>query len=819
VDAPQVLLFARKVNAMQFTCTLDEDTFVETARPMFLSCKNLIGAGAGYIAKVSAGAGQIDVLFVEPTGAAINVANYPGMPVRDLHDEVLRSGRAVFRNDLSESDHLQHSLPGHQFPGNVLAAPLFIRNKISGLFGFTNKPGGFSEDDARVASAFSEIAAVALSNARIGESCGEALHFIAQRALWPPSEPNVQNSHMWQEDQACPGDMRRLSRERLKLNNILNSMHDGVYIIDLNYNIQYTNPAIIGQFGHVNGRKCYEYFHDLNAPCAWCKNDRVSKTKFEMWEYRSAKTNKTYEVFSTPFLNEDGTVAKLDIMRDVTWRQEAERALSESEARYRTLVETMNEGLVVMNDRNECTYSNGKLCEMLGYSYDEILGQTPDRFVDKTNLKTLDEQMAKRRTGVSQPYDITFVHRNGSLVHTLVSPRAVFDAAGQFAGSFAVVTDITQRKNTEASLLKALSEIKLLKDRVEAENIFFRKEINFTQSHGHIIGQSNALKYVLYRAEQVAPTDATVLIMGETGTGKGLLATAIHKMSQRSGRPMVTVNCAALPAGLIESELFGRERGAFTGSDARQIGRFEVADGSTICLDEISELPLGVQAKLLRVIQDNAFERLGSSRTLQVNARILATTNRNLEQEVREGRFREDLFYRLNVFPLTIPALRKRKEDIPLLVQALTERFGRKMGKRFSSVSRETMQRLQEYDWPGNIRELENFIERAIILCPGPNLRLTDELERTPVSSGAAIKTLEAAERDHILKTLSETCWQIGGPNGAAAILNLPPSTLRSRMQKLNITRPEVQTPRPRYVAAATTCRGRGTSNLIHAVP
>jgi transcriptional regulator with GAF, ATPase, and Fis domain len=411
--------------------------------------------------------------------------------------------------------------------------------------------------------------------------------------------------------------------------------------------------------------------------------------------------------------------------------------------------------------------------------------------VDKSDLRALNEQMAKRRAGISQSYEIAFVHRDGSLVHTLVSPRAVFDAAGQFAGSFAVVTDITQRKNAEASLLKAHSEIKLLKDRLEAENVLFRKEISLTQSHSHIVGQSNALKYALYRAEQVAPTAATVLILGETGTGKGLFAGAIHRMSPRSSRPMVTVNCAALPSGLIESELFGRERGAFTGSDARQIGRFEVADGSTICLDEISELPLGVQAKLLRVIQDNAFERLGSSRTLKVNARILATSNRNLEQEVREGRFREDLFYRLNVFPLTIPPLRKRKEDIPMLVQALAERFGRKMGKRFISVSRDTMQILQEYDWPGNIRELENVIERAVILCPGPDLRLADALERTPGPSLTVVKTMKAAEREHILKTLSENGWQIGGPNGAAKVLNLPPSTLRSRMQKLKIRRLE----------------------------
>ena len=259
-----------------------------------------------------------------------------------------------------------------------------------------------------------------------------------------------------------------------------------------------------------------------------------------------------------------------------------------------------------------------------------------------------------------------------------------------------------------------------MKDQLEAENVYFRQEAMLSRHFDNIIGQSNALKYVLYRAEQVAPTNATVLILGETGTGKGLIAGVIHEMSPCRDRALVTVNCAALPANLIESELFGREKGAFTGADTRQIGRFEVANGSTICLDEVAELPLEVQAKLLRVIQHNEFERLGSSRTIKVNVRIVATTNRNLEEEVRKGRFRQDLFYRLNVFPITVPPLRQRKEDIPLLVEALTERYARNLGKQFKSINKETLKALQEYPWPGNIRELENVIERAVILCPGP---------------------------------------------------------------------------------------------------
>ena len=255
----------------------------------------------------------------------------------------------------------------------------------------------------------------------------------------------------------------------------------------------------------------------------------------------------------------------------------------------------------------------------------------------------------------------------------------------------------------------------------------------------------------------------------------------------------IIVNCAALPANLIESELFGRERGAFTGADTRQVGRFEVANGSTLCLDEIGELPLETQAKLLRAIQHNEFERLGSSHTIKVDVRIVATTNRNLEEEVRKGRFRQDLYYRLNVFPITVPPLRERKEDIPLMVQAFIERYARKLGKQITSIQKETMKALQGYPWPGNVRELESVLERAVILCPGPVLHLADKLEifSTPLSSGT--KTLEETERNQILKILSETRWRIEGRGGAAAILGLHPSTLRARMHKFGIHRREIK--------------------------
>ncbi len=350
--------------------------------------------------------------------------------------------------------------------------------------------------------------------------------------------------------------------------------------------------------------------------------------------------------------------------------------------------------------------------------------------------------------------------------------------------------EIEERVQAEKSLSEALSEIKTLKDHLETENIYLRQEIETKHQYGNIIGKSDGLKYVLYRAEQVAPTITTVLILGETGTGKELIAGAIHNMSPRKDRPMITVNCAALPANLMESELFGREKGAFTGADSLQIGRFEVANGSTLCLDEIGELPLEMQAKLLRAIQHSEFERLGSSKTIKVDVRIVATTNRNLEEAIRKGWFRQDLYYRLNVFSITVPPLRQRQADIPLLVHSFIERYARKLGKQITSIHKETMKILQDYSWPGNVRELESVIEKAAILSTGPVLTLTDKLEIASSPSSSTVKTLEDTERNQIVKILSETRWRIEGKNGAAETLGLHPSTLRARMHKLGIRRP-----------------------------
>ena len=350
---------------------------------------------------------------------------------------------------------------------------------------------------------------------------------------------------------------------------------------------------------------------------------------------------------------------------------------------------------------------------------------------------------------------------------------------------------LAEREKLVADLQQALAEAKL-KDRFQAENIYLKRVIDREYNFGEIIGRSNALQYVFFRVEQVAPQDATVLLLGETGTGKGMVARSIHIRSGRKDRSMITVNCSALPANLIESELFGREKGAFTGSHERQMGRFELADNSTLFLDEIGEMPMELQTKLLRVIQDGEFERLGSPKTIKVNVRIIASTNRNLEEEIRKGMFREDLFYRLNVFPITIPPLRQRKEDIPLLVDYFVAKFNKKTGKRIETVSKDVLNTLQEYNWPGNVRELESVIERAVITSRGTTLEILDQFENTLQNGEWEAqdgKALVDVERDHIVQALEKTRWRIEGKKGAAALLGINPSTLRGRMRKDGIRR------------------------------
>ncbi|MGE0683351.1 MAG: sigma-54 interaction domain-containing protein, partial [Candidatus Binatia bacterium] len=355
-----------------------------------------------------------------------------------------------------------------------------------------------------------------------------------------------------------------------------------------------------------------------------------------------------------------------------------------------------------------------------------------------------------------------------------------------------IFSNALSRQQADKSLQTAYSEISTLQLRRQAENLSLHTEVKGEDNGDGIIGQSDVLKVVLFRVRQVASSDTTVLLFGETGVGKELIARAIHQRSPRHIRPLITVNCAALSANLIESELFGHEKGSFTGAAAQRLGRFEKAHGGTLFLDEIGELPLELQAKLLRVLQDGEFERVGSSRTFQVDVRVIAATNRDLEDDVRRGRFRKDLYYRLEVFPMTVPALRDRRDDIPLLVRFFVERFARKAGKAIHTVPSEVMETLQRYPWPGNIRELQNVIQRAVINTQGSSLRLMDTL-KAPEEINLQIhgsRTLAESETQCIVRALEETHWKIEGKDGAATALGLPASTLRKRMRKLGIHRP-----------------------------
>jgi formate hydrogenlyase transcriptional activator len=342
-----------------------------------------------------------------------------------------------------------------------------------------------------------------------------------------------------------------------------------------------------------------------------------------------------------------------------------------------------------------------------------------------------------------------------------------------------------------ADLNNALVEVEQLKDQLQAENVYLKEEIRQSKNPDDIISQSKIFEKVLNKIRQVAPTNSTVLINGESGTGKELLARAVHQLSNRKNRPLIKLNCAALPASLIESELFGHEKGAFTGATAQKNGRFELADGGTLFLDEIGEMPIELQPKLLRILQEGEFERVGSSKTLKVNVRIIAATNRDLEKEIAEGRFREDLYYRLNVFPVSSVPLRDRKDDIPLLVKHFCLKHGSDQGKTIDQIPKQAIDALTAYHWPGNVRELENVVERSIIMSPGRTLILDDWSPRKPLTAPkGSLMTMEECEREHIIFVLNKTNWKVSGNNGAAQILDMVPTTLDSRMRKLGIKRP-----------------------------
>ena len=488
------------------------------------------------------------------------------------------------------------------------------------------------------------------------------------------------------------------------------------------------------------------------------------------------------------------TVNRLSLIAQVftnaLTRKRSEEALHRSEARFSLAADSAEAGLWELNCSTNLFWATDRAREIFGYGPEEDISM--ERFETSVHPDDLElvRQVIARALGKREPVNVEYriLTDDGCLKWISSRGRPYFKSSGQPDRLLGVSLDITERKQMEEKLRVRLEEIGSLKQKLEKENIYLREKIELKSIHKDIVGQSPAIRQILAQVEQVAPTDATVLIEGETGTGKELLAKAIHRMSPRKKSPLVTVNCASLPPTLVESELFGREKGAYTGAMTRMMGRFELADGGTLLLDEIGELPLEVQAKLLRVIEQGCFERLGCTQTMKVNVRIIASTNQELARLVSNKRFRKDLYFRLNIFPISLPPLRERSEDIPQLVWTFIRQFEKKMGKRVDHISQKSMLYLQRYPWPGNIRELKNVIERAMIINNDRTLEVL--LPDGSVAETPEDLNLEEVERRHITGVLKQTGWRLSGQGGAAEVLGLKRTTLQSKMKKLGIRRP-----------------------------
>jgi PAS domain S-box-containing protein len=501
----------------------------------------------------------------------------------------------------------------------------------------------------------------------------------------------------------------------------------------------------------------------------------------ELYGRRKGGSEFPVDIMLSPVETAEGRVI-VSVVRDITQRKQAEQALRESENRFRSLFEFSPDAIIVTDREGKIAEVNGQVERFFGYDRAELLGQTveilvPERFRSAhvghrkeygAHAQTRPmgvglELYGRRKDGAEFPVDI------------MLSP---VEAGRPFV--LTVIRDLSEKVRIQEEL-----------ERKEREKQYLEEELNLEHSFEDIIGESGKLKQVLKQVETVASTDATVLILGETGTGKDLIARAIHHLSPRRERTFVKLNCAAIPTGLLESELFGHEKGAFTGAISQKIGRLELAHQGTLFLDEVGDLPPELQPKLLRALQEKEFERLGGTRTIPVDVRLVAATNRNLEKMVADREFRSDLYYRLRVFPVTIPPLRDRREDIPLLVRYFVTKHARQMDKRIETIPPDVMKALARWSWPGNVRELENFIERAVILTKGVALRIPlAELQSSAAGAAPADdSTLETTEREHILRVLRETKGLIAGPKGAAARLGLKRTTLNSKLKKLGIER------------------------------
>ncbi|MGP8050720.1 MAG: sigma 54-interacting transcriptional regulator [Desulfobaccales bacterium] len=504
---------------------------------------------------------------------------------------------------------------------------------------------------------------------------------------------------------------------------------------------------------------------------------------------------KNVHVVARAVTDESGSIEFIGAVMDITAVNQAEERIRQSERDLRTTIDTIPAYVFSALPDGSFDFISQSLLDLSGFSPEEVFGwdwtiavhpEDRDRAVEKWR-----ESLA---TGEPRENEHRIRLANGEYRWFLARNSALRDEKGHIVRWYGVLVDIENQKRTEARLLQALDKIQKLQEQVSKENIVLREEIDRTSMFEEIVGASPALKAVLARVAKVAPTDSTILITGETGTGKELVARSIHKRSPRSSRAFVSVNCAAIPTPLMASELFGHEKGAFTGAHQRRLGRFELAEGGTIFLDEIGELPTETQIALLRVLQDQEFERLGGNKPIRANVRVITATNRDLQAAIEVGSFRSDLFYRLNVFPIEIPPLRERKEDIPMLVEYFIDRYASKVGKKIRSVSRKSLDLLQSYPWPGNIRELQNVVERSIIVCDTEQFSVDEhwlvrESCQTHPASQPLSNKLMTQEKKMIEAALAESGGRVSGRLGAAAKLSIPASTLESKIKSLKINK------------------------------
>ncbi len=647
------------------------------------------------------------------------------------------------------------------------------------------------------------------------------------------------------------------SEERVRL--ILDSSAEGIFGCDPNGTCLFCNRAAVRLLGYdepieLFGKNMHALEHHTRKdgtpfPIDECpiylgflENLGVHIDDDIFW--KKDGTSFPVEYWSHPLVRDGKTVGAVITFFDITERKKAEEALRKSEQRKRSLLEINN--AIINNLTQEALFASAyeAIRRIISFDRAAFLLYQPENKTLK--LLSMDSETDSEFFRLGKEYDLqetrisAWVLDNqkavvrGDLEKEQQSPgdrRLVAEgiqsycvvplvAMGNSIGTFTVWSETKNRySEADSELLqevanqvalaianmKSYEQIAALKARLEKENVYLQEEIRTVHNFEEIVGNSPKLLDLLRRVDQVAPTDSSVLIFGETGTGKELIARAIHDRSRRKDRPLVKVNCSAISAGLVESELFGHVKGAFTGAFERRIGRFELADGGTIFLDEVGELPLETQVKLLRVLQEREFEPVGSNRSVRVDVRIIAATNRNLLESISAGRFRSDLYYRLNVFPLEVPPLRERRSDIPQLAMFFLYRYARNLGKKMEGISAAATERLESYSWPGNVRELQNVIERALILSKGPILELENDLITVSVSetrlheaqsepaqvtgSSSALKTLQEVERAHICAVLQQTHGIIEGANGAAKTLGIHPNTLRHRMEKLGIKR------------------------------